>query len=175
MDKKVVDKCSGCMTDFLVAFGVATIKLSVVAEFWVPILIMCIIGIVWPLIIVFVMGKKLFHNFWFERSIFIFGYLTGIVAVGMTLLRCCDPDSKSETLDDFGYAYTIQSIIEVFLVALIPTATVNMGWLPMGAIVTALGLTFIILYRVLYGKINIKGSELRPGELEKIQGTKENQ
>lgn len=169
VDKKVVDKCSSCMTDFLVAFGVATIKLSVIAEFWLPILVLSIIGLAWPIIIVFLVGKRLFHNFWFERSIFIFGYLTGIVAVGMTLLRCCDPDSKSETLDDFGYAYTIQSIIEVFLVALIPIATVNLGWLPMGAIVTIIGLVFILLCRMIYGSLKLKGSELRPGEAEKIQ------
>lgn len=168
IDKKTVDRCSGFMTDFLVAFGVATIKLSVFTEFLVPILIMAVIGIVWPLLIVFFVGKHLFKNFWFERSIFIFGYLTGIVAVGMTLLRCCDPDAKSETLDDFGYAYTVQSVIEVFLVAIIPLLTVKFGCLPVGIIVTVIGLAFLVACRLLFGWRGGSGADLREGESEKM-------
>ncbi len=169
VDKKTVDRCSGFMTDFLVAFGVATIKLSVFTEYMVPIVIMCVIGLVWPLLIVFFVGKKLFRNFWFERSIFIFGYLTGIVAVGMTLLRCCDPEAKSETLDDFGYAYTVQSVIEVFLVAIIPVLTVSFGCLPVGAVTALIGLSLLVVCRVLYGWQKARGNELRDGELEKIE------
>ena len=168
VDKRVIDRCSGCMTDFLVAFGVATIKLSVIAEFWVPILVLSIIGVVWPLIIIFVVGRKLFHNFWFERSIFIYGYLTGVVAVGVTLLRCVDPDMKSETLDDFGYAYTLQSIIEVFLVAMIPVATVKFGCIVPGTVLTVVGIMLLLICGKLYGVHNGPADELRPGEAEKI-------
>lgn len=168
IDKKIIDNSSSCMTDYLVAFGVATIKLSVVADFWLPILLLCIIGIVWPILIVYVIGKRLFRNFWFERSIFIFGYLTGIVAVGMTLLRCCDPEAKSETLDDFGYAYTVQSVIEVFLVALIPSVTVSFGCIPVGLVVGLIGAAFIVACRVIYGVNKSAGNELREGEAEKI-------
>jgi len=168
VDKKVVDRCSSCMTDFLVAFGVATIKLSVVAEFWLPIMVLSVIGIVWPILIIFVVGRKLFHNFWFERSIFIYGYLTGVVAVGVTLLRCVDPDMKSETLDDFGYAYTLQSIIEVFLVASIPAATVTFGCLPSGAVLTVIGIGMLLICKLIYGSSNAAVDELRPGEADKL-------
>lgn len=168
IDKKVLDNSSGCMTDYLVAFGVATIKISVVAEFWVPIIIFSIIGIIWPVVIVFVVGKKLFRNFWFERSIFIFGYLTGIVAVGMTLLRCCDPESKSGTLDDFGYAYSIQSIIEVFFVALIPVLTVSWGWAAAGSLSLGIGIVLLVICALIFGISKKKGYELREGEAEII-------
>lgn len=168
VDKKTVDRCSGFMTDFLVAFGVATIKLSVFTEFWVPIILMCLIGIIWPLTVVFFVAKRMYRNFWFERSIFIFGYLTGIVAVGMTLLRCCDPDAKSETLDDFGYAYTVQSVIEVFLVAMIPLVTVTFGCLPVGIATTAIGLALLVVCRALFGWNKAPGNQLREGEAEKI-------
>lgn len=168
VDKKVVDRISGCLTDYLVAFGVATIKLSVVAEFWQPIVLLCLIGILWPVLIVFVVGRRLFHNFWFERSIFIFGYLTGIVAVGITLLRSVDPDMKSETLDDFGCAYTLQSIIEVFLVAMIPTVTVSFGCLPSGAVLTVIGVALLLICWRIYGSYHTAMDELRQGEAEKM-------
>lgn len=166
VDKKTIDNFSGCMTDYLVAFGVATIKLSIVTEYWA--LILSLIGIIWPLLIIFVVGKKLFRNFWFERSIFIYGYLTGIVAVGMTLLRCCDPEQKSETLDDFGYAYSVQSIIEVFLVAIIPSATVSFGCFASGAVVSLIGIVLLVICGCLYGISKKKGNELREGEAEKM-------
>lgn len=168
VDKQTIDNFSGAMTDYLVAFGVATIKLSVVVDYWLPIIILSILGILWPICIVFIIGKKLFRNFWFERSIFIFGYLTGIVAVGMTLLRCCDPDSKSRTLDDFGYAYSLQSIIEVFMVALIPGITVSFGCIATGGVVVIIGIALLILCAITYGISNKKGNELRDGEKEII-------
>ena len=169
VDKKIIDRCGSCITDYLVAFGVATIKLSVVAQFWKPIIVLCIIGVVWPLIIVFVVGKRLFHNFWFERSIFIFGYLTGIVAVGITLLRCVDPDMKSETLDDFGLGYTLQSVIEVFLVAVIPGIAVGFGCLPSGIMLCVVGTAMLLICGKLYGTYKTPMNELRKGEIEKMQ------
>lgn len=172
IDKKIIDRVGSCLTDYLVAFGVATIRLSVVAEFWMPILILCVIGIVWPLCIVFLVGRKLFHNFWFERSIFIFGYLTGVVAVGITLLRIVDPQMNSETLDDFGCAYTLQSIIEVVLVAAIPGIAVSFGCLPSGAVLTLIGFFLLFLCRKIYGSYRGPMDELRPGEAEKIQAAK---
>lgn len=168
VDKKIIDNCSNCMTDYLVAFGVATIKLSVIANYLLPIIVLCVIGIIWPLLVVYVVGKRLFRNFWFERSIFVFGYLTGIVAVGITLLRCCDPDAKSQTLDDFGYAYTVQSVIEVFLVALIPTVTVSFGCIPVGIVVMLIGVAFLIACRIIYGVNRDLGDKLRAGEAEII-------
>lgn len=173
IDKRVIDRIGGCITDYLVAFGVATIKVSVVAEYWQPLLILCVIGVIWPLVIVFVVGKGLFHNFWFERSIFIFGYLTGIVAVGITLLRNVDPEMKSGTLSDFGLAYTVQSVIEVFLVATIPVAAVHFGCVPLGVVLLAVGTLMLVMCRVVYGWHGGPMSELRPGEAEIIAGTQQ--
>ena len=62
-----------------------------------PILLLCVLGIITPFVFVFFVGRKLFHNFWFERSIFIFGWITGVVAIGVTLLRIVDPEGKSGT------------------------------------------------------------------------------
>lgn len=168
VDKKVIDHIGGSVTDYLVAFGVATIKLSVIAEFWLPIVILCVLGLVASLLVVFLFGNKLFHNFWFERSIFIFGWITGVVAVGITLLRCVDPDMKSKTLDDYGVAYSILSIIEVFFVSFIPLIVVTIGCIWAGVIFTAVGLLLFGTCAIIYGVQKKKWSELREGEAEVI-------
>ena len=50
-------------------------------------------------VLVFVVGQKLFRNFWFERSIFVFGWTTGVVAIGVTLLRIVDPEGKERHIE----------------------------------------------------------------------------
>ena len=125
-------------------------NLLYVIEFWQLIAILSVIDVIVPLIIVFVISKKLFQTYWFERSIFIFGYLTGIVAVGITLLRSADPDMKSGTLEDFGLAYTLQSVIEVFLVAFIPLITVYFGCIETGLMLSIIGILFYIICYYMY-------------------------
>lgn len=154
------------MTDYLVGFGIATIKVSVVLEFLAPIGLMCLIGIIWAVFMVFFIGRKLFHNFWFERSIFIFGYITGVVAIGVTLLRIVDPEMKSGTLDDFGTAYTLQSVIELFLVMLVPIFVVSVGSIVTGAFLMLIGIGLLFVCRWRYGSYSGSMDELREGERE---------
>jgi ESS family glutamate:Na+ symporter len=164
VDKRIIDRIGRCVTDYLVCFGVATIRISVVLQFIGPIAVLCVIGIVWPLILVFFVGRRLFRNFFFERSIFIFGWITGVVAIGVTLLRVVDPEMKSGTLDDFGTAYTLQSIVELFLVMFSPVFLVQAGFLPVGSILTVTALGMFVLCGICFGVNKDPMNVLRPGE-----------
>lgn len=151
VDKHVVDRIGSMMTDYLVGFGVASISITVVQTFFAPIIVLCVLGTIWPLIVVFVVGRKLFRNHWFERSIFIFGWSTGVVAIGITLLRICDPNMKSKTLDDYGTAYTLISVIEVFIVALTPQLAVSLGCGIIGVIEIMIGIALLFTCARIYG------------------------
>lgn len=151
VDKHVEGRIGSMVTDYLVGFGVASISITVVQSYLAPIITLCLLGIIWPLIMVLFVGRKLFHNNWFERSIFIFGWCTGVVAIGVTLLRICDPEMKSKALDDYGTAYTLISVIEVFIVALTPQFAVMLGCAPVGAIELAIGLALLLLCEKCYG------------------------
>lgn len=166
VDEHVEGRIGSMVTDYLVGFGVASISVTVVLEFLWPIVILCILGIVTPFIFVFYIGRKLFHNFWFERSIFIFGWITGVVAIGVTLLRIVDPEGKSGTLNDYGYSYTIQSIVEVFIIALTPGLAVSMGCTLSGAVLSAVGIALLLFCAKVFGVHHEKMSELRQGEAE---------
>ncbi|MFK4784940.1 sodium/glutamate symporter [Fusobacterium sp. MFO224] len=168
VDKRIIDRVGSGVTDYLVAFGVATIKLSVVLEFIGPILVLVAVGIAWPCVLVFFVGRRLFRNFWFERSIFIFGYITGVVAVGVTLLRIVDPEMKSGTLSDFGTAYTLQSIVELFIVTMVPVFAVSVGVIPVGIVLVTIGVIMLLTCKVKYGSYKMPMDELRQGEAEII-------
>ena len=83
------------------------------------------IGIIFVVLYLCIVSRKLFKNFWFERGIFIFGWSTGVIAVGVTLLRIVDPEFKSKTLEDYGMAYVLMSFVEIGLIALLPSLIVN--------------------------------------------------
>lgn len=168
VDKHAIDRIGSGVTDYLVGFGIATIKISVVLNYLWPIIIMCILGTAWAFLLVFFVGRRLFRNFWFERSIFIFGYITGVVAIGVTLLRIVDPENKSGTLDDFGTAYTLQSIIELFIVTMVPVFAVSMGVIPVGLILLAIGIGMLLLCRLKYGVYKMPMNALREGEAQII-------
>lgn len=169
VDEHVEGRIGSMVTDYLVGFGVASISITVVMEFAAPILLLCLLGTLTSLSLVFVVGRKLFHNFWFERSIFVFGWTTGVVAIGVTLLRIVDPESKSGTLSDYGYAYTLQSVVEVFIIALTPILAVSMGCIATGLIETAIALALFLVSAVLFGIRKEKMNELRPGEAEVLK------
>lgn len=169
VDEHVEGRIGSMVTDYLVGFGVASISITVVMEFAAPILLLCLLGTLTSLSLVFVVGRKLFHNFWFERSIFVFGWTTGVVAIGVTLLRIVDPEAKSGTLSDYGYAYTLQSVVEVFIIALTPILAVSMGCIATGLIETAIALALFLVSAVLFGIRKEKMNELRPGEAEVLK------
>lgn len=166
VDSHVADRIGSMLTDYLVGFGVASISITVVKEFAAPILVLSVLGLLISLCMVFLVGRRLFHNFWFERSIFVFGWTTGVVAIGVTLLRIVDPEGKSGTLSDFGYAYTIQSIIEVFIIALAPGLAVSLGCKVAGAIFVTVALVLLLTCAKVFGVHKQKLDELRPGEAE---------
>ena len=166
VDKNVVTRIGSSATDYLVAFGVASIRISVVIKYLYPILIFTVIGILFVVLYLTVVCRKLFHNFWFERGIFIFGWATGVVAIGVTLLRIVDPEFKSKTLEDYGMAYVFMSFIEIGLIALLPSLIVNGYGFIAGA---ACLVTFVVLLLICakrYGVHKGRVSDLREGEAE---------
>lgn len=168
IDEHVEGRIGSMVTDYLVGFGVASISISIVLEFAGPILVLCVLGMLISLFLVFVVGQKLFRNFWFERSIFVFGWTTGVVAIGVTLLRIVDPEGKSGTLNDYGYSYTLQSVIEVFIIAFTPILTVSMGCIAVGVIETGIAVVLFLICAKCFGVHNEKMNELREGEAEVI-------
>ncbi len=164
VDKTTISHIGSSSTDYLVSFGIATIRISVVLKYLVPIIILTLIGIVFCTCYLFMVSKKLFKTFWFERGIFIFGWSTGVVAIGVTLLRIVDPEYKSKTLEDYGMAYVFLSFIEIGLIALLPTLIVEGISMVTGGVclVTAAVILWICAKR--YGVFHDDGTVLRPGE-----------
>ena len=120
LSKPILGHLSGAFTDYLVAFGVASIKLRVVVQLIVPLMILLLAGLVFTLMYVLLAGRRIHREAWFEKSVFTWGWFTGTMAMGIALLRITDPDGKSGCLDDYAYAYLYIAPVEISLVSLSP-------------------------------------------------------
>src|SRR5699024_646845 len=104
----------------LVAIVIASINCTVVIDYAVPLVILFIFGILWAYIIFKFIGPNMFEHFWFEKSIFGWGWSTGTVAMGLALLRIVDPNLKSKTMEDYAMAYVGLVPLELVLVTFAP-------------------------------------------------------
>ena len=134
VDKKIITHIGSSATDYLVAFGVASINISVVIEYLVPITVISIIGFVFVVVWFWVISPRFFRNYWFERGIYIFGLSTGVMATGVILLRVTDPEFKSGVLEDFGFAWIFLSFMDMFLVSFSPMFILKGAGVPYGIV-----------------------------------------
>ena len=127
VDKDIVTHIGSSATDYLVAFGVASINVSVVLKYWIPIVVLSVLGMILVVLWFRVISPRFFRNYWFERGIYIFGMSTGVLATGVILLRICDPEFKSGVLEDFGFAWIFLSVLDMLLVSFSPMFILNGG------------------------------------------------
>ena len=142
-------------TDLLVAFGVASIKLGVVMKYAVPLVVLMLAGAVIVFAITFFFGRKLSKTYWFERTIFAWGWWTGTMAMGIALIRIVDPKLASKAMDDYALAYLPIAPVEILLITFVPIMFVNgMGlWLSLGCLALS---ALIVLLAVKMGWWNKK-------------------
>lgn len=120
VSNKIINRIGSSSTDLLVAFGIASINLSIIANYWAPLLALVVFGLVYSYIFSVLVSRKMFKEFWFEKGIFGWGWFTGTVAMGIALLRIVDPKLESKTLDDFALGYIFGAPIEIVIVTFSP-------------------------------------------------------
>jgi ESS family glutamate:Na+ symporter len=81
---------------------------------------MCLFGVACSVGLFWFAGPRVFRDFWFERSIFVYGWNTGVVGTGIMLLRIVDPKFRSRTLEDYGVAYTALAPLEIAILVVLP-------------------------------------------------------
>ncbi len=100
LDDRTLTAISASSVDFLVTSAIMAIEIVVIAQYIVPILIICIAGGSIIMLLVFTLARKSFDDHLFERIISIFGLLTGTVSTGLALLRVIDPDYSTPAASD---------------------------------------------------------------------------
>jgi len=89
-------------TDLLIITAMAGLNLPLLVNYWVPISILAIGGLIWNLVGMLIFSRLFFKEEWFERAIAEFGNSTGVAASGLLLLRLADPRNSTKTLPVFS-------------------------------------------------------------------------
>ncbi|QNE90221.1 sodium:glutamate symporter [Corynebacterium incognita] len=133
LDKDTMSAVSGASTDYLIAFGIAAITPSAIASYWVPLLILFVLGTIYCTFFLMYFPAVFFGERWIERGIFGWGWATATVATGIAILKIVDPKLESGTLSEYGVAYVGFGPFEVGMTVLAPIAVlagfmVGLGW-----------------------------------------------
>lgn len=120
IDRAVMARISGALTDVLVVCGIAAINLEIVARYALPLGCLFAFGLTLCWAVFYVNGPRAFRELWFEKALFTWGWVTGVMAIALALLRVVDPRNESKILDPFAFAYLFVAPLEVGLVAFAP-------------------------------------------------------
>jgi ESS family glutamate:Na+ symporter len=135
---------SGMFTDYLVAFGIASIKISVVTQYLVPMLILLGVGLMVTALYVFFAAKNIFKEYWFEKAMFSWGWFTGTMAMGMALFRIADPDGRSHCVDHYAIAYIFIAPVEIALITFAPLVFSSGYGLAFSSVCVVIGLSLLV-------------------------------
>ena len=145
VDKDTMNTVSGGATDYLVAFGIASIVPAIVVDYALPLAILFVFGLILCLVSFRFLSPAMFGQAWFERGLFTWGWTTAAVATGIALLKIVDPRLKSGTMEDFGLAYVAYAPFEIAITILAPTVVAAGFTLAFGGITTALAAVILLL------------------------------
>jgi len=134
VDRRTMRRISGSLTDLLIVFGIASIQFPVIVQYALPLAILFAAGFVLCGLVVRLFGPLFLGEKWFEGALFTWGWITGVMAMGMALLRIVDSEHRSRVLDSFALAYLFVIPVEVGLITFAPQLMAHgMSWLVFAA------------------------------------------
>lgn len=102
LDRKLQAKITGSGTDLVVVASFMAVQLAVVVEWIVPILITCVVVTGVTAAVVILIGQRYGSDHDFERTMGMFGTLTGTTPTGLALVRILDPRMRTATFGEMG-------------------------------------------------------------------------
>ncbi|AOV07396.1 sodium/glutamate symporter [Sporosarcina ureilytica] len=157
VDRQTTSKISSMFTDFAVVAAIVSMPVKAVLSYIVPITIMMVVVGGFTLLASYWLCKKYYGDFWFERSVAVFGTNAGVFITGLMLLKMVDPEYKSPALTDYSIGYSINSVLAFIMFPLTFGLLVSQGTVTGLALVSGVVLAAIILLVVL-NKANLKSS-----------------
>ena len=116
LDSGTLTRLSGMSVDVMVAAAVGAISLVVVGEYWLPIVLVAVVVGLTVFFSVPWMSSRLFRNYRFQRTLIIFGGMTGTLPTGLALLRMLDPDFDTPVANDYVYTSALVFVLAIPLI-----------------------------------------------------------
>jgi ESS family glutamate:Na+ symporter len=154
---KVQSRIGTVSADLLIVAATACLDLALLAQDWLPLTVLALIGLAWNLAVVLLLARRSLPAPWFERGILEFGQATGVAASGLLLLNMADPDDQSDALTPFSIKQLLMQPLLAggVITVMAPLAIASWG-LPVWTGV-CLGLTVLwIVLALLLGRLGVQ-------------------
>ncbi|NQU63138.1 MAG: hypothetical protein HQ517_02480 [SAR324 cluster bacterium] len=151
IDNNVQRRITGTSVDFMIVATLMAVKLTVVLAYIVPIITISAVVTIATFSYVLYLGRRCgVEDYSFERTLAIFGTMTGTVASGLLLLRIVDPDFKSPIATELGIC-GMMGLIFGLHIAFFTYPQPEIGiqkWLIVVAITAVVMLTFLKVFKL---------------------------
>ena len=153
----MLNRISGFMFDVMVVASIAAIDLSAFRhkEFWLPLLLVCVLGAFVTYWYTKWICKRLFPNYADEEFLAMYGMLTGTASTGIILLREIDPLFKTPVSHNLIYQ-NLWSIVlgaPMLLLMGVVAQSMTMTWITFGVLIALFAGILVLQFRdVLFKK-----------------------
>jgi ESS family glutamate:Na+ symporter len=139
IDSGIQRRITGWSVDFLIVATVMAIQLTVVWQYFLPIATISIISGAITTLVVIYLGKRI-ESYNLERTVAIYGTVTGTVPTGLLLLRIADPDFRTPVAIEIALM-NVLSIPSIGLYLTLVNGPVWWNW--------SLGTTVLVFYMLM--------------------------
>ena len=146
VNRRAVEGLGGLAIDGIVICAIGTLSLRALGDNVGPLVILAVASVAWSIVLVLVIGRRVFERDWFEHSIAEFGEGQGTVATGFMMIDMVDPARQTGVVRGYSYRqlFTRPFIGGGFISALsVPLiAALGLPIFTIVAVVITVGLTF---------------------------------
>lgn len=156
--KKTIKQINNFVLEAIILCATASIQLSVVGKFWVPMLLHAFILCLVTIVFTFVWFKKIGNPEWFEKGLMVYGMCTGSNPQGFALVRAVDPNNESsiyEALGVYNAMFFWNFLILPLAASLVLVNMVPIYAISLGLIIVPMLASFIIFRKMKSGNTNI--------------------
>lgn len=112
IDRKTMKRISGTALEYMIVSAVATIQISVLANYLVPMVVTSVVVVVVTAILSIWLSKKWYGENWFELAMGAYGQCTGNLATGLLLIKVLDPNGETQTAESITGSSTLGSFFQ---------------------------------------------------------------
>ncbi len=119
MDNGALNRLGGLSVDVMLAASIGAISLVIVTRYWLPIVVLSVVGGVVVFYTVPWFCSRLFTDHRFHRTLMIYGVSTGTMPTGLALLRVIDPNFETPVATDYMYASGLTFVLAIPFIMII--------------------------------------------------------
>lgn len=143
----LLSRISGLAFDVMIVAGIAGINIDDLEGYWVPFILMAVLGGVVTFFYLRIMCERLYPDYKYEGLVSMYGMLTGTISSGVLLLREIDPEMKTPAANNLVLGSSFGIVFGAPVLLLVSLAMKNV-WLTLGLIFIYFALLLLFITKI---------------------------